>query len=518
MMGGEHLAKEIIQDKSAIRNVLGCLLLNPSILSETDKYHLTRDDFPERFHKIIFAAIENLYSQGIEVIDAVAIDTFLSKYELQYEIFNLNDGLNFIYEITELVEESNFDYYYQRLKKYSLLNHLQQQGIDVSEFYDPNILNPREQEKMQERLDEMTIQEIVDHYDKKLINLKEKFIVDGRVEGIQAGEGLRELIEELKENPERGRPLYSKLVSAVIRGARKRKYYIRSLPTGHGKTRLGVADILYISATKIYDKNKGEWLHNPYPEPSLIITTELEFEEIQTMALAFIAEVDEDDLLDNNLTEEEYKRIEIAENVLRESPIYFEYLPAFDADDIEHVIKKHVLNNEIQYCFFDYIHPNTKLLNSMSREAKVPLQEHQVLLMLSDRLKTICNETGIFLITSTQLNDNWKDERNQDTSSIRGSKAIIDKADVALLGVPVTKKDLERLEPILKKGFYPTPNMCFNLFKMRRGKYSNVKIFTQVNLGTLRTKDCFVTDQYYNPIPIEVMNTYIEIDGKELMF
>jgi replicative DNA helicase len=53
----------------AIMQVLGSILKNPLLLADSSKYELTNDDFPEQFHKIIFAAIYNLYEDGTEVIN-----------------------------------------------------------------------------------------------------------------------------------------------------------------------------------------------------------------------------------------------------------------------------------------------------------------------------------------------------------------------------------------------------------------------------------------------------------------
>lgn len=45
-------------NKQAIREVLGSLLQEPSLIRE---YKIVQNDFPETFHKLIFAAINNLY-------------------------------------------------------------------------------------------------------------------------------------------------------------------------------------------------------------------------------------------------------------------------------------------------------------------------------------------------------------------------------------------------------------------------------------------------------------------------
>jgi replicative DNA helicase len=79
-------------NKQAIREILGSLLQEPSLIRE---YKIVQNDFPETFHKLIFAAINNLYKNGAETIDSVTIDEYLSHYEVQYQVFIKNEGIDF---------------------------------------------------------------------------------------------------------------------------------------------------------------------------------------------------------------------------------------------------------------------------------------------------------------------------------------------------------------------------------------------------------------------------------------
>lgn len=46
--------------------------------------------------------------------------------------------------------------------------------------------------------------------------------------------------------------------------------------------------------------------------------------------------------------------------------------------------------------------------------------------MLSTRLKDLCNQYGVFIESSTQLNGEWKDAKIPDQNLLRGAKAIAD--------------------------------------------------------------------------------------------
>ena len=106
-------------DKHATLQCLGCIMKKPSLLEE---YTLTQYDFEEeQFYAILFSCVYNLYNQGVEIIDTFAIDSFLSRYEKQYKIFNDNQGIDYCDDAIRLAELENFSYYLERLKKFSLL-------------------------------------------------------------------------------------------------------------------------------------------------------------------------------------------------------------------------------------------------------------------------------------------------------------------------------------------------------------------------------------------------------------
>ena len=107
-------------NKQAIREVIGGLLQDPSLIR---KYKIVTSDFPEKFHKLIFSAINNLYKNGAESIDAVAIDDYLSNYETQYQVFTKNEGVSYIEKACNVT----------RITATSYLNQLEDAELLVSE-------------------------------------------------------------------------------------------------------------------------------------------------------------------------------------------------------------------------------------------------------------------------------------------------------------------------------------------------------------------------------------------------
>lgn len=219
-------------NKQAIREVLGCLIQDPKLIRE---YKISKSDFPEDFHKLIFAAINNLYKSGVENIDAVAIDEYLSHYETQYKIFEKNQGVEFICDIEELASISNIKYYYEQLKKFSLLRRYVEYGIDVSDFFNPEEVNPVTIESQQEKLDNSSIHDIINHFKRKHLEVIAPFSIGEDRDSKKAGVGGLKQKEKWKKDTAWGIGYASAYLTTVLHGLRKRRFTVRSAGTGVGK-------------------------------------------------------------------------------------------------------------------------------------------------------------------------------------------------------------------------------------------------------------------------------------------
>lgn len=477
---------------------------------QDDRYHLTPDDFPERFHKIIFTAIANLAAVGAEHINVMTIDEYISNYPDQYRLFTTNGGQSYINALVGTMADGNFSMYYQTLKKYSLLNKLISAGVDVSEYYDPVSTDPSAQKKARELLETSSIDEILSCYEGKLSSIKESLgVISGRV-GLQAGEGLDHLKKKLMERPEMGAPMNSKKMATICRGRRLKKFYLRTAPSGVGKTRLSLADACLVSIPRRYDPDLKRWIKTGCQEPTLYITTELEPEEVQTMIMAYVACVPEDHILDGKYAPGEEKRIDKAIQIIAESPLWIEHVPQFNVEDIENLAMAYKRKHMISHLYFDYIFSSTKILMEIAQKTRgVNIREDNVLVMFSDRMKSLCNKLNIHVDTSTQASGDWKTMKDPDQSLIRGAKGIADKVDIGYVVLEPTEKDLEATKTLLSsQPFHLAPNLVYHVYKVRRGKINHVKVFIHFNYGTLRTTDLFVTDRNYKYLDVE--NTDID--------
>ena len=331
--------------------VIGSVFKNPQLLDFTDKYTITDDDFPDEFHRIAFGAIYKIHELGADRISLENIEDFLTSRPKSQAIFKQQKGEEWLLKVADTCLPDAFDYYYNRLKKFTLLRAYDNYGIDVSDIYDAdNILDTKKKQIQEDTLDNSTLEQIADKVDAKINSIRLQYVDDAFGEAVQAADGILDLIDKFKEHPEVGVPLYGPLVNTVTRGARLKKFYLRSAATGVGKTRSMIADACYIACSKIYDDAFG-WIGCGVGQPVLFITTEQELEEIQTMMLAFISNVNEEHILNGEYVGDEEDRVRQAAGILAAAPLYVEELPDFSLKDVEDKIKKNIRDHDVKYVF-----------------------------------------------------------------------------------------------------------------------------------------------------------------------
>ena len=166
-------------DVTAIMQVVGNVFNNPQILDFTDKYTITEDDFPDEFHRVAFGAIYKIHELGADRISLENIADFLSSRPKSAATFKQNKGEEWLLKVAETCLPEAFDYYYSRLKKFSLLRAYDNYGVDVSDIYDAdNILDTRKKQLQEDLLDNSTLEQIADKVENKIEGIRLKYVDD----------------------------------------------------------------------------------------------------------------------------------------------------------------------------------------------------------------------------------------------------------------------------------------------------------------------------------------------------
>ena len=491
-------------DTKAIIQVIGSIYQNPELLDEA-QYKFNEEDFPQEFHRIMFGSIYNLHALGAKNITQNAIEDYLEQRSQKYAVYKAYNGAEWLQKCRESISIATFDYYYKRLKKFTLLRMYDNIGVDVTSIYDPNnVLDIKKKQAQEDWIDNHTLEEIADVINDKIEDIKLKF-ADNAADDIRlASDNSDELFNDLKTTPNVGYPMCGKYINKIFRGARFGCVFLRSAPTNFGKSRLMVADACNFACNELYDVDKNEWIANGTQEPTIYIATEQSLDEIQTMMWSFVAGVPEDKILENKCSAEEVQRVKKAIEIIKRSPLYIKELPDFTLQDIESTVKLGIRKYNIKYICFDYIHSSIKILSEISGKANVKgLREDNVLFMISVRLKDIARQYGIFILTSTQLNGDYVEAKVFDQNLLRGAKAIADKVDAGMIMLPVTDQDRESLKQFCSKNGFPIPNLKVSIYKNRRGRYNHMFLWCDTQLGVCRMNPIFATSYLYEPIEIE---------------
>ena len=475
----------------------------PSLLSEKDKYNLQPSDFESRFERYIFIAILNSYTNGAQSLSEIDIDNYLMEHKDQYLLFQQNNGISYLQDALDMSTPENFEYYYNRIKKFNCLKDLKKSGFDISEFYEENELNPRQFE-INQRFETLKPKDIFDGLKRKIYKVEGEYIEGDASITTDVSVGIDELLEKLKNSPDAGARFQGKYFNTVTRGARKGKYYIVSFPSGGGKTRLLLGEACYLAFPMRYSWETMEWKITGNAEKTLFIATEQAKEEIQTMVVAYLTGINEDVILYGHFTKEQQTIIDQAKEVIKKykNNLMIVQIPMPSVEIVKSVIRQNCIVNDTKNVFFDYIFSNPALLNEF-RDLRI--REDVALLMLSTALKDLAVEQDVFMMSATQLNSsqdtNEKGIKNQ--NSIRGSKSIVDKADIAMIGGLVPDDQRDQIAPYVAK--YGMPTQVYDVYKVRRGKWTNLKIWSNVDLGTCRRSDVFVTDSNIKEIEVPIM-------------
>lgn len=496
-------------DTPATVQILGCIINNLDILNDS-RYQLSDTDFPKGFHRTLFSALMNLSALGTEYITPQTLEDYLKDKPQSYAEYKAGDGPRFVKSCMANADFQNFDYYYNRVKKLTLMQAYYEAGLDVSNLYDPDELDVSKREKQNKYFDSLSLTEIADKIDTLMLKIRAEYVDQTTDESISASVGIDELFASFEETPDVGQPMYGNLINTMTRGMRLGKFYLRSAATGVGKTRTMVADFCNCGCAKIW--KDGEWVDNGLAFPSFFISTELELDELQTMMVAFLADINEENILNNVLSFEERERIKVAIEIIKSSPLYVEVIPDFNLKDIENAIKRNIRMYSVQYVFLDYIHTSMKILEEITkRSGGVRLREDNILFLLSVKLKEIATEYNIFILSSTQLNQDWKSAEIPDQNLLRGAKSIADKVDTGMLLLDVTDEDKEKLQGLVSNNNMAMPNVKLSIYKNRRGSYNKCYLWMIANKATCRFEGIFCTDYSYELIPITNTNIHMRV-------
>ena len=495
---------KLVSDR-AYFGVIGGLINQPQLVDCID-LPLDREDFnTDEFYEVLFIAIHNLYISGATTIDEFTIDSYLASHKHQYQVFQDNNGLDFLVKARELSSCDNYEYWYHVLKKYSLLRYYESKGLNVRPIYDYTITDSQLQEQEQKKLESLTEQEIIDSIeDAFIVQPKIKYCSNAFIDEGAAGDGLENLIDQYLETPDYGYPLASIGLTTLSRGCRTGVLFLRSIISGGGKTRMGIMDACKLAIPWYYDLKKKEFVYTGLCVPTLFVEVEQEKKDLQAIIVSCVSGVPTGVIKNARYKDDELDRVRQATKYVEESALYIAYLDEYSILDIENLIKKYVLTHKIEVCVFDYLQSSIKMLSDTRKQASVGLQEYQILRIFATKLKALAQRLGITIISATQLNGDAASMKYKDQLCLEGSKSVANKIDLGVICSKPTNIERAKIDKIVQHQIgCPEINWLQWCYKVRDGEFSRIIICSHIDLGTLRIQDCFVTDYDFNLIDMK---------------
>ena len=153
------------------------------------------------------------------------------------------------------------------------------------------------------------------------------------------------------------------------------------------------------------------------------------------------------------------------------------------------------------------------------------IREDVILMMMANQLKQLAKDYNLFIFSATQVNSlamGYDEMQFKDEKSIRGAKSIADKADMGYVMTRVSEKGWTQIIPGLKvavregiikeEDIRYKPTHVLDIYKMRRGRYKMVRIWSRIHLGTGERKDLFITNANNQPIqePLDLFSSASE--------
>lgn len=260
-----------------------------------------------------------------------------------------------------------------------------------------------------------------------------------------------------------------------------------------------MADACNLACDEYWDVDKKEWVSLGDACPTVFISVELDVEELQTMALAFVCGIPENHIIRGEMTFEEESRLKHGIKIIKRSELYIEYFPDYSLKDIENCIRRNLRVHKAKYVFLDYITSSMKIIEEVTKASGgMRIREDQVLFLLSSKLKDIATTQKIFICSATQLNGMAKDAQVLDQNMLSGAKSIANRVDLGAIMMDCGPNDQSTIESNAALGI---PNVKMSIYKNRRGEWNRIILWMKADKSTCRYRTLYATDYTGIPIP-----------------
>jgi replicative DNA helicase len=392
---------EIVSNPSAERAVLSLCMKKPYCLVECSANNLYAEHFAIKSNKVLYAVICYLTEEGVSSFDSNVIYSTITDVEAKEQIDSIG-GRDYIDSLIQSnIIEDNLKVYIRQVKSCATKRFAYQLGIDI------------QQEVLTTDTSEETT-EMINNIQKRVLDLALSGGTESEV--YKYGTNASERLTERLNNP---RDVFG--------------YQIGWTEFDRLTQGLGSNDLIVVVAPSKVGKstliqNWAERLSIASNLKGLYIDTEMQDDEQEDRIISILSAVPFEEIRNGKfgqdteygLGEDKKNRVFRAVEILKNSNLFHVYMPDFTIDKVTALIRKYKIQENIDYCIFDYI----KMPNSDIKGLSTA-QEYQRLGYFTTCLKDMAGICQIPIITACQTNRNDLDNTDPDASDIGGSYRIL---------------------------------------------------------------------------------------------
>ena len=409
----------LVMNPGSERNLISICLKNSEKIIDVEGADIYAEHFGTPGHKYIYMAMMYLFSKKIKPTP-MAVMEVLSGEQSRKAVEDLG-GLEYVIILEESnVPVDNLPIFIEKIKQ----SYTRRMLLDISESVKTFALS--------DRAEVLNPMELIGYAEDKLNDLAVSQSTTDEV--YKMGDNTEEVLASRAENPtqvpglEVGWEQYDK----ISNGAQPGDLIVLVAPSKVGKsvtltnwaTKLGIHDqipILYIDSEMNEREQEDRILSNLTGIPHSEIVSGMYV--LDTI---------------NGTSEDKIARLKVAREELGLGNYYHIYMPHFNIDKVNALVRKFVTQMGVKALFFDYIKVPSSNADFKS------MQEYQALGFFTSGLKDLGGMLKIPVFTAAQTNRNDLDSGDPDASNIGGSYRILQLASKLIFLVNKTDERIAR--------------------------------------------------------------------------
>lgn len=382
-----HLIDRIPCSPELEKSILSCVFAHDSIFPKIAEV-LNEQDFFVPHHKTLFKAFLDVWDKNKSINTPLILDHLKSN-----SLMDKIGGELYILELQETLPVGSIEDVVKKIKEKSTRRRLMELFVSAIS-------------KTKEDLPNTTSD--LDSIIRKINNINHQSTQE---ESISIGDACREFLLGLVTRPQQALLTGFNNLDKMTGGFRPQSVIVVAAETSVGKTTFVWQIALNIASKK---------------DPVLYLSLEMSEDEMMCKALSVYSGINYSDILNLNITSDEWKQLEeVSERLEKDFTLRIEG-KSRDIGDISRLIRKEVDKYKIKFVVIDHLH-------FMENKKRFETRNLEITAITAD-LKALAKELNITILIISQMNraSATRAERRPELSDLRDSGAIEFNADMVM--------------------------------------------------------------------------------------